>query len=102
MGMPPRQVPHGSMARTGMPLYPAQTTKTLHRMHLRVVGVMGRTVKSTADRQCHHEVAILREDADLVEGLILEVDSVVVLEGVGTQLQHRFRHEILVVRFTFY
>jgi hypothetical protein len=58
-------------------------------MDLRAVGVAYRTV-STTDRQCHHEVAIWPEDADLVvEGL--EEDSE---EGVGSQLQHRFRHEI--------
>jgi len=97
MGMPSR---HGPMARTGTLL----TTKTLHKMRLRAVGlVAGRTVKSTADRQCHHEVATLvrLEDADsVVEGL--EVDSVVVLEGVvGTRLQHRFHHEMFWIAFVY-
>ena len=69
-------------------------------MHLRAIGVAGRTVKSTADRQCHHGVAILTwlEDAHLVVEEDLEVE-VVSVEGVGTQLQHRFHHEFRVFVF---
>ena len=69
-------------------------------MHLRAIGVAGRTVKNTADRQCHHGVAILiwLEDAHLVVEEDLEVE-VVSVEGVGTQLQHRFRHEFWVFVF---
>ena len=60
-------------------------------MHLRVVGVAGKTVKNTAaDHQCHHGVAIC-PDADLLLEGGLEVDSE---EGEGSQLQLRFRHEI--------
>lgn len=59
-------------------------------MHLRALGVMGRTVKSIADRQCRHGEAISMwlEDAVVEEGL--EAGSV---EGVGSHL-HRFHHEI--------
>ena len=90
MGTLLRQVLHGPMARTSMLLYPAQMTRTLHKMDLRVVGVAGRIVKSTADRQCHHGVGTWPEDADfLEEGL--EAYSA---GGVGLQLQRRFHHEI--------
>ena len=59
-------------------------------MHLHAAGVAGRTVRKTTDRQCHHEVAIC-PDADLLLEGGLEVDSE---EEEGSQLQHRFRHEI--------
>ena len=62
-------------------------------MHFRVVGVTGRTVRNTADRQCHHEVAICR-DADLLLEGGLGVDFE---EEKGSQLRHRFRHEILAL-----
>ena len=98
MGTPLRQVLHGPMARTSMLLYIAPMTKTLHKMDLRAVGMVGRIVKSTADRQCHHEAGIWPEHAAdfLVEGL--EVDSE---EGVASQLQRRFHHEIDLGYFVF-
>ena len=66
-------------------------------MDLRAIGVADRTVKSTADRQCHHGVGTWPEDADfLEEGL--EVDSE---EGVGLQLQRRFHHESRFGYFVF-
>ena len=86
---------HGPTPGPLQPNGTAPTIKTLRRMHLRVVGVAGRTVKSTANHQCNRGAAILiwPADADLpVEGG-LETDYE---EGVGTQLQHRFHRGIRV------
>lgn len=73
---------HGPTPGPLQPNGTAPTIKTLRRMHLRAVGVAGRTVKVTANHQNNRGVAILIGPADadlLVEGG-LATDSE---EGVG-------------------